>query len=273
MNKILIEAFKNTGVTNDGSISEADVRELNLYISTRYLQKWTQLHGDDDQVGQETGFHLVQNDGASKKMFKKNAVNTVFDGIYHLGFVTTNKNRLKNEDGNDNATFKDVASWLDGLMGDDIRNNANIKNGAFTGMTVVSGDWYALPTGYKGAYFTGNGIGLLSSSKARLSSGSTFQVTMNVVGDGKAQNGFVVFDYVSPTNFKYVGARVGGKAWVIGQYKDGQYSDLKKSAEPLLSIGKDYTLSIGLTGNTLTLKVDGVEKIKYTFTAALNSTL
>jgi hypothetical protein len=49
-------------------------------------------------------------------MFGKNAVNTVFDGIYHLGFLTTDKNRLKNEDGNGNASFKDVALWLDGLM-------------------------------------------------------------------------------------------------------------------------------------------------------------
>jgi len=116
MNKILIEAFKKTGVTNDGNISETDIREINLFITKNYLPKWANLHGDDETAGGETGFHLVQNDGASKQMFGKNAVNTVFDGIYHLGFLTTDKNRLKNEDENANASFKDVALWLDGLM-------------------------------------------------------------------------------------------------------------------------------------------------------------
>ena len=44
------------------------------------------LHGDDED-GEETGFHLVQNDGAKTRLFgDENAIDTVADGIYHLGF-------------------------------------------------------------------------------------------------------------------------------------------------------------------------------------------
>lgn len=268
MNKILIESFKKTWVTNDGAISEADVRELNLYIVANYAQAWAKWHGDDDNAGGETGFHLVQNDGASKKMFEKNAVNTVFDGIYHLGFPTDNKTRLKNEDGNDNANFKDVAIRLDGLMWDDIRGNSSIKNSAFTGAQVISWDWYMLDSGFKWAYFSANGIAILSNKT--VGSGSIFSTKLNVTWDGKIKNGYIIFDYVSPTDFKYVWARVWAGAWVLGQYKDGQYKDLKKIKETL-SAQKDYLLQVTFSGKTIILNVDGGEKIKYTLPALVNT--
>ena len=47
--------------------------------------RWIRLHGDDED-GEETGFHLVQNDGAKTGCAANNAVDTVADGIYHLGF-------------------------------------------------------------------------------------------------------------------------------------------------------------------------------------------
>jgi hypothetical protein len=115
MNKILLEAIYATGVTNDGEIVADEIRELNSYLSTNYATEWAELHGDDE-VGEETGFHLVQNDGAKRKLFGKNAINKIADGIYHLGFETQFKNRLSNEDGNKNASFKKVASWLNGLI-------------------------------------------------------------------------------------------------------------------------------------------------------------
>ncbi|MDD2891377.1 MAG: hypothetical protein PHQ95_00225 [Candidatus Gracilibacteria bacterium] len=266
MNAILIEAFKKTGVTNDGNISEADIREINLFITRNYLQQWSALHGDDDKVGGETGFHLVQNDGASKKMFGKNAVNTVFDGIYHLGFVTTG-NRLKNEDGNNNASFKDVAAWLDGIMGADIRGNTTIRNSTFTGLDIISGSWYMLNNGFKGGNFLSSGIALLKEIPTGNS--STINATLNFTSDGRYQNGFVIFDYISPTEFKYVGARAKSKYWTVGQYKDGKYKDLKKFKE-VISPNKDYIANISLAGNTITLNVDSVEKIQYTFANNFN---
>jgi Ca2+-binding RTX toxin-like protein len=53
----------------------------------------------------------VQNDGAITQYFGKNLVNTVADGIYHIGF-NIQDNRLLNEDGDANARLNDVSSWL-----------------------------------------------------------------------------------------------------------------------------------------------------------------
>ena len=129
MNEIIIEAVKETGVANDGKITPADVREINKYILENYRDRWAVLHGDDED-GIETGYHLIQKDGARKELFGKNAINGVFDGIYHLGFPIVGR-RLTNEDGNKNVPIKKVAKWLDKLLRKDIESgelyNPNIE--------------------------------------------------------------------------------------------------------------------------------------------------
>jgi len=120
MNEILIEAILQTGVANDGVITTRDTRELNDYINENYHDEWIELHGDDEADGEDTGFHKVRGNGARTKLFGKNAINRVADSIYHLGFETHRKNRLLNEDGNKNASFKKVAQWLDALLREDL---------------------------------------------------------------------------------------------------------------------------------------------------------
>jgi hypothetical protein len=110
MNTLIVQAIRATGIANNGDITAADVRDLNAWLRTYHLTDWTALHGDDEDC-QETGFHLVQNDGAKTELFGRNAINTVADGIYHLGF-NIDGNRLENEDGNDNASLGQVAEWL-----------------------------------------------------------------------------------------------------------------------------------------------------------------
>jgi Ca2+-binding RTX toxin-like protein len=111
MAHIIAEAITQTGVAADGDISAEDVVALNTWIRTNVGEaRWAELHGDDEN-GTETGFHLVQNDGASARMFGLNFVNTVLDGVNHLGFGIQGDNLL-NEDGNANANVADVADWL-----------------------------------------------------------------------------------------------------------------------------------------------------------------
>ncbi|NOQ80725.1 MAG: hypothetical protein GQ546_15150, partial [Gammaproteobacteria bacterium] len=110
MNAIIIEAVEKTGVAPDGVFNEQDIRDVNQYIRTNYKDEWAELHGDDEG-GEETGYHLVQNDGATENFRGKNLTNTVADGIYHLGFAIQG-NRLLNEDGNANATLSQAAEWL-----------------------------------------------------------------------------------------------------------------------------------------------------------------
>jgi hypothetical protein len=101
---------------------------MNAYIRTTYGETvWSGHHGDDED-GSETGFHLVQNDGATTTLFNRNAVNTVADGIYHLGFAIVG-DQLLNEDGNKNAGLASVADWLNGLLAQDLASGA-LKNAA-----------------------------------------------------------------------------------------------------------------------------------------------
>jgi len=265
MNKIIIEAMKKTWVTNDWVISEADVRELNLYISKNRLSDWVLYHWDDED-GEETWFHLVQNDGASKRMFDKNAVNTVFDGIYHLWFPTNNKFRLQNEDGNNNALFKDVAMWLDGLMHEDIKNNKEIQNPTFSWIDIVSGDWYMIDNWHKWANFNWIALWLIQNKELQ----KTQSVDINFSNDWSYQNGFIVFDYVSPTEFKYIWARAWSKRWVVWQYKDYKFRDLKWFKDTF-ETWKQYNVSLNNTQTKVELIVDWVKKLEYDFKTQFTS--
>ena len=114
LNTLILEAIFQEGLANDGKLSVADARQINLYLVENHLTIWAELHGDDEEE-KEWGYHYIQNDGATTRMFADNLFNSVLDGIYHLGFKTNKKYGLVNEDGNANKSFETVAWWLDTL--------------------------------------------------------------------------------------------------------------------------------------------------------------
>ncbi len=79
---------------------------MNQWIRTYEYPLFLYLHGDDEN-GVETGFHRLQSDGSDTSYFGKNLINTVADGIYHVGLRIVG-NRFQNEDGNNNASLSDV---------------------------------------------------------------------------------------------------------------------------------------------------------------------
>jgi Ca2+-binding RTX toxin-like protein len=118
LNQLIMDGLAAVGALGDGKVSTADVIAVNAWIradATR-LARFIELHGDDEN-GSETGYHLVQNDGATTKFFGKNLVNTVADGVYHIGFQIVD-GRFRNEDGDANATVSDVADWLNYFLSD-----------------------------------------------------------------------------------------------------------------------------------------------------------
>ncbi len=138
MNGIIKTAIFETGVANNDALNAADVRDINAYIRANFADQWAEYHGDDEGDS-ETGFHLVQNDGATTRLFGSyNAVNTVADGIYHLGFAIMD-DRLLNEDGNKNASLESVAHWLEVLLQDDLANLHNDAVATYTSGTTNSG--------------------------------------------------------------------------------------------------------------------------------------
>jgi len=118
LDHLIVDAIRATGAADGGTIDVAEVRELNGWIRANRLAEWTALHGDDESDS-ETGFHLVQNDGATTALYGQNAVNTVADGIYHLGFEIM-KGRVVNEDGDANASLSSLAGWLNQLLAADL---------------------------------------------------------------------------------------------------------------------------------------------------------
>jgi hypothetical protein len=86
LNQLILEAKQATGVASNGIFTVSDVTAINAWIRANRLAEFTALHGDDDGTT-ETGFHLVQNDGATQQYRNQNLVDTVFDGIYHIGFL------------------------------------------------------------------------------------------------------------------------------------------------------------------------------------------
>jgi hypothetical protein len=119
MNKLIVEAIKATGIAEDDYISMDDIKAINKYLVENHASEWVELHGDDED-GEETGYHRIQNDGASGIMNNRNTINSLADGIYHLGFPTRFKDNLENEDGNKNVSFSNVAYWLNKSLKKDI---------------------------------------------------------------------------------------------------------------------------------------------------------
>jgi hypothetical protein len=122
MNTIIVDSIIALGIARDGAFSESDIRALSEHIRENHLDAWLEAHGDDE-TGVETGFHLVQNDGAQATVYGENAINTVMDGAYHLGFGYQN-DRLINEDGDRNQRLADVAYWLEAALADELRSGA-----------------------------------------------------------------------------------------------------------------------------------------------------
>jgi len=265
MNKIIVEAIKNTWVFNDWKIWVNDVRELNLYIVKNHKKSWAKLHWDDED-GEEYWFHLVQNDWATKKMFNKNAVNTVFDWIYHLGFSTDNKNRLKNEDWNNNASFSNIALWLDWLMKKDL-SNPDLKWNIMDWVNIISWEAYVLNNGSK---LVSQKNWILIYNDKKLSNNSEVSFTMNSNSSGRYQNGYLIFDYKSETDFKFIWARVWANYWNIWEFKNGKWKTLKRFKENI-NTNKNYNLNIIFNNWIVKLNVNWKSKLEYTFKWTFNN--
>ena len=148
INQMIIDGIIATGVANDGTLNAADLYDVNRWFQAdddRYAE-FVELHGDDEQ-NREWGFHLVQNDGATTRLFARNAVNTVFDGTYHIGFDIAH-GRFENEDGNRNASVESVAHWLDQLLRP----------------TLEAGDLVSGADPFADVVWTGTGLDLLTST-------------------------------------------------------------------------------------------------------------
>lgn len=118
INQLIVQAIRSTGAANDGEITSSDVYEIASRIRENALPAFIAFHGNDEG-NQENGYHLVQSDGAYTRLFGQNAIDTVLDGLYHIGFRIVD-GRFQNEDGDANASVEDVAFWLNSFLRPDL---------------------------------------------------------------------------------------------------------------------------------------------------------
>ncbi|MCA9039775.1 MAG: hypothetical protein KDA65_05435, partial [Planctomycetaceae bacterium] len=88
------------------------------------------------------------------------------------------------------------------------------------------------------------------------------------------QDGFIIFDYKSPTDFKYAGMFTGQNQWLIGHYQgnwNNRFSvvDWDDTGRDILT-NQFYTLHLRIDGNTVWLSVDGEYITSATFSGPVN---
>ncbi len=134
-------------------------------------------------------------------MFADNVINTVADGIYHLGFETKSKCRLVNEDGKNNASFEKVAWWLDSSLKSELSSGVfdNPDYQEVEGTTGTSLDYIVL--------YIYNEPGLLRKVSmedirvgARSANGMNELIVQAIKATGVASNDYISKDEVKELN-------------------------------------------------------------------------
>lgn len=136
MNISIAAAIDALGVNRDGKITGADMEAVSDMIRDRpaLYGRFVLGHGDDEN-GDETGYHLVQDDGGTLRFQGRDFLDTIADAIYHAGFRYRD-GRFLNEDANANEAVDDVAGWINYFV-----NGENRVYGTSAAETLSSGDY------------------------------------------------------------------------------------------------------------------------------------
>ena len=87
---------------------------------------------------------------------------------------------------------------------------------------------------------------------------------------GTYQNGFIVFDYQSPDDFKFAGARIGDDYWTIGHYQNGTWTDLATTPEDIAP-NISHELQLWIEDDLATLLISGRPVAEHRFESAVDA--
>ena len=151
----------------------------------------------------------------------------------------------------------------------DVMRAEDFEDSTTTAFAVEKGTWSV--TG--GRYEAFSGIGEEAVSlfhvDAWLPDYTEILATVNMDKDkaGYESNAFIVFDFQSDTDFKFAGVDAGLNKLRIG-HRTAEGWHVQSNMQ--LRDGTDYDLTVALNGMNVTLVVDGIESMTYTFTDPLN---
>jgi hypothetical protein len=144
----------------------------------------------------------------------------------------------------------------------------NFSDGVAHSFAPQAGSWAVSGGRYDAAPASGasdavSALQLAGALPAKLA----FDVVVNASppANGFYSNAFLVFDYQSPTNFKFAGAYFGAHEWVIGHRDANGWEVDAYVIDPTATPGTDFNLEVLLQGSSATLLVNGVGRLSYTY--------
>jgi hypothetical protein len=149
----------------------------------------------------------------------------------------------------------------------DVLRSANFNDGLAQGFLPDSGTWTVIGGRYQVApeVLGGDAVSVFYVD-AMKPSYFEMQATINAVKAqaGYKANAYLIFDYQSPTDFKFAGVNPGLNKLQMG-HRDaiGWVVDVQSNAQ--LKEGNDYNLLLAINGVTATLVVDGKSVLSYAF--------
>lgn len=253
MSKIMLEAIKATGVADDNKLDSMDMVDLNHWIIANRLDAWTKLHGDDEGAF-ESGLHYAQGDGGRDYIYGDLSVDTVADGIFHIGFKITG-DRFENEDGNANQRISDTSDWISLLLAKDLAGgklhsgHAAVDPASLKADVVFSRAAAVVNDGTKGIFEAGK---LLATSVAEGTIALDF--VANHPDDGRNH---VLFskDGASNADGDITAFINDGELYVLLQ--DGIRDYWSKAEGVTIDSGRQYSLAITFGQDGLGVFLDG----------------
>ena len=152
----------------------------------------------------------------------------------------------------------------------DVLRSANFSGNGPAALFADSGTWSVSGSAYQNALATANGDNVsLFPLAGWLPSYYEVTTTLKVSPGGALQNGYIVFDYQSTTNFKYAGIDVLNSQIKIGQRSDAGWNDLAVLTVKGLGLNKFNSILLANNAARTTLTY-GTFTLSYTFSAPLN---
>ena len=138
-----------------------------------------------------------------------------------------------------------------------------LGDGDASGWTRCGGTWQ-VENPFYGEYSGQDGGTQLSLWSQSMTSGRVGAAVIAQAGLELQYNGYLVFDYLDGSNYKYAGMDGTGQRWVIREVVSGT-DTLRAGVAGTIVKGTLYDVEVQVSGNLATLKVGGVVKTSYAF--------
>lgn len=289
MSNLIFTEIKKLGYMDDAKFSRDEMKAFNQYMFDNFHDEMMKLHGDDERW-EETGYHKVQNDGATTYLNvpwvrkDKNAVNTIWDGIFHFGlFASVNDKKILNEDWNRNQTWSNLAKYMNFCLNEELAEiQAELDRKLAMEKVIWNWVWEENGEIIWAAINRKKSKGLALFENKKLNNNSEVSFTLNWTDEGKWQNGFIIFDYKSDKDFKFAWAWIGADRWAIGHYTESYNKRAKFKwikfinkafLKETIDTNQDYNLEVKFNNWEVKLIVDWKEKVSHNFWKSFNSKL